>query len=392
MHNGQPREGGSKRRQNSPWIRIVVILLVANVLVGFHLVNVLEDRTSPKMTKLSHEHQKMLSKEVTGSTADEQVLEHFRRAGLEITDEESLKRLPSWSEIESVIGNEGPIVVGLERCHDFRTNVPPLRRNLGSAGMFNSGTNLVTRLMKENCVIPERYNMFHTNPKATKEQYGIRWQCPWGKHTPPKYRHEHLAPKNEKNNPDDCLPIVTIRHPFTWMKSMCKLPYTAKWERSDNSGTGWHKNCPHLVYADNNKYNKPVKLDFTFSGHILSYASLAHLWNEWYAGYWKDATFPYLMVRMEDLVFRQYETTRIICDCAGGVVPNEDEFIYIVSSAKTGPAHGKKEERTNMIDAWIKYGKPIKAEFSTLDYNAAVDFLSSELMEKMKYKYPPQSE
>lgn len=381
----QLREGSKRRRNSSPWIRIVVFLLVANVLVGFHLVNVLEAvRTSPKMTTLSP-----LSS--GGETADERVLEYFRKAGLEINDEESLKRLPTWSEIESVIGNKGPIVVGLERCHDFRTNIPPLRRNLGSAGMFNSGTNLVTRLMKENCIIPERYNMYHTNPKATKEQYGIRWQCPWGKHTPPRYRHDHLAPKNEKNKPDDCLPIVTIRHPFTWMKSMCKLPYTAKWERSD-SGTGWHNICPHLVYADINKYNQPVKLDFTFSGHTLSYISLAHLWNEWYAGYYNDATFPYLMVRMEDLVFQQFETTKIICECAGGIVPNEDEFIYIVSSAKTGPAHGKKEERTNMIDAWIKYGKPIKVDFSTLDYNAAIKFLSSELMEKMRFTYPPPSE
>lgn len=31
--------------------------------------------------------------------------------------------------------------------------------------------------MKENCVIPERFEMY--GPKASKEQYGIRWQCPW---------------------------------------------------------------------------------------------------------------------------------------------------------------------------------------------------------------------
>jgi hypothetical protein len=45
-----------------------------------------------------------------------------------------------------------------------------------------------------------------------------------------------------------------------------------------------------------------------------------------------------------------------------------------------------------MIDAWIKYGKPIKVDFSTLDYNAAIEFLSSELMEKMRFTYPPPSE
>ena len=280
----------------------------------------------------------------------------------------------------------------------------------------------VTRLMKENCVIPERFEKY--GPKASKEQYGIRWQCPWvssdrstsdgkhtylteilmsessyrvnyekGKHTPVQFRHDHLAPKNEDNNPDDCLPIVTIRNPFTWMKSMCRIPYSAKWDRSD-AGTGGKNMCPHLVYADGPSAGgtrTPVGLEYKFSGHTLSYDSLAHLWNEWYAGYWRDADFPFLMVRLEDLVFRQYETTRIVCDCAGGMIPPEDGFRYIIHSAKTGPAHGKVAERTGMMDAWAKYGKPMatKAGFSDLDYVAAMKFLSRELMEKMGYKCPP---
>ena len=63
----------------------------------------------------------------------------------------------------------------------------------------------------------------------------------------------------------------------------------------------------------------------------------------------------------------------------------------IVNSAKIGPAHGKKMEWTDMVDSWVKYGKPMaaRANFSDLDYDAAVEFLSRELMEKMGYKYPP---
>jgi hypothetical protein len=175
---------------------------------------------------------------------------------------------------------------------------------------------------------------------------------------------------------------------------MCRIPYSAMWERSD-AGTNGKGVCPHLAYADGRPPTEggtmaPVSLVYKFSGHAITYDSLAHLWNEWYAGYWRDANFPYLMVRLEDLVFRQYETTRIVCDCAGGTVPSKDDFRYIVHSAKTGPAHGKVSERTNMIDAWVKYGKPMapKAGFSELDYEAAVEYLSRELMEKMGYKYP----
>jgi len=136
-----------------------------------------------------------------------------------------------------------------------------------------------------------------------------------------------------------------------------------------------------------------VPLEFKFSRHSLSYKSLAHLWNEWYAEYWRNADgFPFLIVRLEDLVFHRYETTRIIvCECTGGTVAPEDDFKYIVNSAKIGPAHGKKTEWTDMVDSWVKYGKPMtaRANFSDLDYDAAVEFLSRELMEKMCYKYPP---
>ena len=107
------------------------------------------------------------------------IINYFRLAGVEL-DDESIKLLPTWSQIESIIGNE-PVIHGLEKCEEYKNNVPALRRMLGSAGIFNSGTNLVTRLMKENCVIPQRYNLALKlyGQKATKEQFGIRWQCPW---------------------------------------------------------------------------------------------------------------------------------------------------------------------------------------------------------------------
>ena len=84
---------------------------------------------------------------------------------------------------------------------------------------------MVTKLLKMNCVIPEQYEKYKDDPKATKEQFGIMWQCPWGKHTPVRFKYNHTVPigGNDKKNKDYCLPVVTVRDPYHWMKSMCKV-------------------------------------------------------------------------------------------------------------------------------------------------------------------------
>mmetsp|Transcript_4670 Transcript_4670/g.7218 ORF Transcript_4670/g.7218 Transcript_4670/m.7218 type:complete len:406 (+) Transcript_4670:214-1431(+) len=317
----------------------------------------------------------------SNNTSTNEVIDYFRRAGVEL-DNESIERLPTWSQIESLIGKK-PVFRGLDTCETFRNNVPPLSRMLGSAGMFNSGTNLVTRLMKENCVIPERFNKYSPDPKASKEDYGIRWQCPWGKHTPANFKNNHTAPKNEETIKDHCLPIVTVRNPFDWMISMCHIPYTARWPHN--------KFCPHLVTTYSNGEKVPVGVKVKLAEQWLNFDSLADLWNEFYAQYYRDFEYPYLIVRFEDLTFRQYETTKTICECAGGVVKPQDMFKYIIKSAKQGPGHGKVSDRTGMVDAWIKYGQPkqVKGGFSDEDYDAAIEFLSHEFMESMGYKYPP---
>ncbi|KAL7531641.1 hypothetical protein ACHAXR_006252 [Thalassiosira sp. AJA248-18] len=379
----------SRHKKRSPSLVVcALITFVGFCLINIYLVAHLDDNvgSNPVSSSFSGNDNTSAFSIPTPIQNNATVLEYFRQAGVDL-DDESLQQLPTWSQIESLIGDK-PVILGLERCNDFRNNVPPLRRMLGSSGMFNSGTNLVsgnegavTRLMKENCVIPERFNKW--GPHGTKEQYGIRWQCPWGKHTPVEFKHAHTAPKNENITRDDCLPVVTVRNPFDWMKSMCNHPYTAKWSMYEPGTRG--KICPHLVHRN----STPVELNAKLAEQWLPFDSLAHLWNEWYAEYWRDANFPFLMVRFEDLIFRQHDTTKIICNCAGGVVNPKNMFKYIVNSAKQGPGHGK--DRTGMIEAWTKYGKPkeVKAGFSDIDWKASLEFLSATLIEKMDYKYPP---
>jgi len=101
------------------------------------------------------------------------VVEHFHQAiGLEL-DDETVQRLPTWSQIESLIGNK-PVFIGLERCNDFRNNVPPLRRMLGSSGMFNSGTNLVSHMQYEIYAFSMKYMRFFDKFNALCAQHYFR--------------------------------------------------------------------------------------------------------------------------------------------------------------------------------------------------------------------------
>ena len=84
--------------------------------------------------------------------------------------------------------------------------VKPEDRMLGPAGIFNTGTNLLFQLMKENCDIKEaRLSKTHTEPKRN----GIRWQAPWGKHNPPgTHRLKHVAKMWGESPNGKCSPFI----------------------------------------------------------------------------------------------------------------------------------------------------------------------------------------
>jgi len=105
------------------------------------------------------------------------ILDIFKEAEVELTPAMEAQ-LPTWTQVQEVVGTH-PYIMGLEHCMEYQKSVPPLERMLGPAGMFNSGTNLLTHLLKRNCEIPERRQA--AGPNASKESYGMRWQVPWGK-------------------------------------------------------------------------------------------------------------------------------------------------------------------------------------------------------------------
>jgi hypothetical protein len=321
----------------------------------------------------------------------EPILRILREAGINDIDNETLQELPTWSEVTRLYGIQ-PRIYGLERCEAFRNHSDPAEHFLGTAGTFNTGTNLLSELLIHNCQMTKRMEKYGPVNK------GIRWQVPWGKHSPPlddDFRKTHKTKKGDNViEADNVLPAVTIRDPYVWMQSMCRHQYEAYWP----SETG---HCPNLVPDERDlkeepwlKYKRSVPIDVRYSTFNRQHDSLVHFWNEWYEEY-LQAPFPRLIIRFEDLIFHARNVVTTVCHCAGGEMT--EEFTYIVNSAKKGTpgVHGKKEDRTSFIDAIIRYGKDTDRlnGFTPDDIEFARRNLNLKLMDLFGYQFddPPHS-
>lgn len=177
---------------------------------------------------------------------------------------------------------------------------------------------------------------------------------------------------------------------------MCKNPYTARWAHASI--------CPHLVENTSGFTRQWNPATVKYGAGIENYPSLVHLWIEWYHQYVRlvlddqiapdqTASYPVLIIRMEDLIFYTQETVTLICQCAGGVIYTDKAFEYVVESAKKdSPGH---DTSVGLTEAWIKYSKPLQpqAGFVVDDYRAGLDALNHDdrysLMKRLHYLHPP---
>ena len=292
-----------------------------------------------------------------------------------------------------------PIIYGLETCEEFQriTADNPSQRRIAPAGLFNTGTNLLSVLLEYNCQNPHRVAKFNGN---AKRGHGNEWQTLWGKHTPARYRGAYVTAKNPKYSVDEILPIVLVRNPYSWMKSMCRNPYTASWQGQSNS-----KTCPKLKRESNlNQWNE---VNVRFGPGQTHHKSLGHLFNDWYGDYFYNnytiddgsernttAPFPRLMIRFEDIIFFPKEVTEAVCKCAGGTLGHRADdkdvangtFHYVVRSAKAGFGHGPQSHRNGLIDSWIRYGSVNpESEYSSDDLALAQQVLDPLIMDAFAY-------
>ena len=291
------------------------------------------------------------------------------------------KKLPTWKQAVARFGDH-PVVHGLDQCEKYRQQVPMKDRMLGVAGTFNSGTNLMAELMMVNCRLPGRQH--GTLGKSS----GLLWQVNWGKHQPPRYRLQHKVKEIIDN--EKILPMVMIRDPYSWLQSMCKRRYSAHWfhvvPKPDTfvSMQPLSYHCPNFIPTEIERtwFNKSKvfvrqyyggdpwmvdnvidKANYTLESSVIPvrvrykvtnefHDSMAHMWRDWYTEYF-NATFPRLIVRLEDLVYNPRNVMKEVCECVGGsLAPN---LTLLVNSAKKGLGNVHGKIKTGLLDAMFNH-------------------------------------
>ena len=342
------------------------------------------------------------------------ILKILRQGGYDVSKKNKLidrSLLPKWSEILKAYGP--PKIIGLESsCQAYQDKVESKQRNIAPVGIFNTGTNLLTHLLRDNCDWSNsgrRHSFF----EATQ------WQVPWGKHIPAASRTNHTH--NKKHPPyHTTLPVVAIRDPYTWMQSMCRQNYAAQFEHSKSE-------CPNIIPypADKEAHPRfkkmkyvPVNVKYS-TDYRVHYDSLAHLWNDWYENYiefneheheheheheydkhatMKEPSFPFLIVRMEDLVFHAQTVVPQLCECAGaefkgaggknGKGEGEIKHYARVANDNSGIDVSKGHD-TGLLRSIIKYGNFTNRRkgYPKFQLEAAKEILDSRLMNLLAYPY-----
>ena len=82
----------------------------------------------------------------------------LRKAQINIT-EDVRHSLPSFSDVQNLYGSE-PIIIGLDKCADFRAAVKPEDSFLAPAGMFNT-VSIEINIYKYTTMFVTTWNEFH---------------------------------------------------------------------------------------------------------------------------------------------------------------------------------------------------------------------------------------
>eukprot|EP00546_Thalassionema_frauenfeldii_P019668 CAMPEP_0178905336 /NCGR_PEP_ID=MMETSP0786-20121207/6219_1 /TAXON_ID=186022 /ORGANISM="Thalassionema frauenfeldii, Strain CCMP 1798" /LENGTH=375 /DNA_ID=CAMNT_0020576933 /DNA_START=133 /DNA_END=1260 /DNA_ORIENTATION=- len=296
-------------------------------------------------------------------------IQQLRQSGIYNVSVVDHPRLPPWKLIEHQYGRD-PIILGLDQCREFREmNANKESRLVTPVGLFNSGTNLLADLLELNCKTQSGENKMSL------------FQPPWGKHTPREFRDEHTIPHHPYTSipPSTVLPVVLMRHPFDWMKSMCRRPYAVYWPFDGRNASDFV--CPSIVKG----HNRTQKIFVSFGAGNQTFESIAHLWNNWNRGWYNSLAFPRLVIRMEDLLFHADKVLAKICACAGGTMI--DQFKVPLKSSKSNQL-GHYNHETTFLREFIRHGNLQSWDrFLHRDVVAARALLDKELLQIFQYHY-----
>ena len=139
------------------------------------------------------------------------------------------QRLPTWSQVVDLYG-PGPVVLGLETCAAYRDKLrqsnQPFANGVGGspyyppkvaiAGLWNSGTTALS--------LSVLLNLQGYKTEADISEPTVLW----GKHTPLYLKPVNTWPRTKRKRgieqvKEHILPVVIVRDPFRWMKTMVRM-------------------------------------------------------------------------------------------------------------------------------------------------------------------------
>ena len=176
-------------------------------------------------------------------------------------------------------------------------------------------------------------------------------------------------------NQTPVFPLVIIKDPYHWVGSACRHKYNTNWEHDKD-------HCPNIV---NWKSGKPTRVSVKYALGRVSYPTLIDQWNEWYNDY-DQSTFPFAMLRFEDILFHAEEVVNKLCQCVEGR-RRRGGFQYPEDSAKNATGH---EGSSGLVSALLRYGDARKRMegWTKEDWEYARDTLDGGLMSKYGYSQP----
>ena len=360
------------------------------------------------------------------------IVKILRNAGVKVTSN-MFNLLPTKSNFTSMYGSK-PIILGTETCSAFQKSTDPKYAFIGPAGCYNTGTNLLYKLLHQHCKMPHRkapppeiidgylasQNMTKRISEMLRESLntGILDDLPWDKHAPVSWRASYrpFFRNIADIRPENVLPVAVVKDPYNWMASMCRHPYNASWKRGNGarcfSFTNEFRRKKGLRRRGDDQSGFPGRIErkkgvkkkkptnALVMGYHLSnpdykrevwYDNVLGLWNSFYGDY-LNLQSPHIITRYEDLLLHTESVITTICHCAGGDLINNENGIHLTEEpAKDPKLHGRS---SGLVDALIKYGDPSrrtkKITENSLHY--IQDHLNLKSMEAFSYSYPPEDE
>ncbi len=268
------------------------------------------------------------------------------------------------------VSSRDPVIIGLDRCKEFRRQWGS-NASVAVASMFNAGSNALTKNLQLNLGIPGNNRSFWIMGEANLN--GFLSQVPCWKHNP--IIHDEVIGRQPLSIAHaSVLPIVVIRDPYFWRKSMCTARYRLDWYRK-NKG-----DCPGFFYRNATRRKDGEALlanhsiviekngitffvrDYRIQQNVkVKYPSLVDLWNAFYNQY-LHASFPRLMIRFEDTLFHLPQVIQAVQECVGAYRKRKKELLPAdVENSIMLPGHKRLPSVRVHSEAAKNHGNALKS-------------------------------